>query len=66
MVDFLLSRRGDVRATNTLGGGALSAAATTGQAEVVRRLMAARGNVEETDHAGAGAQCGDEMWGKNG
>lgn len=52
VVDFLLSRRGDVRATNTLGGGALSAAATTGQAEVVRRLVAARGNMEETDHAG--------------
>ena len=64
MVDFLVSRRGDVRASNALGGGALSAAATTGQAAVARRLVAARGDVAETDHAGARRENGLKLWGE--
>ena len=51
-VEFLLSRKADVLSTNDLGGGAVSAAATTGHQEVLRQLVAARGNVEESDDRG--------------
>lgn len=51
-MEFLLSRKADVLSTNDLGGGAVSAAATTGHQEVLRQLVAARGNVEESDHGG--------------
>lgn len=58
MVDFLLSRGALVSARNHMGGGAVSAACTTGHSEVLRRLVDARGNVEEADEKGA-----NKLWG---
>lgn len=51
-MEFLLSRKADVLSTNDLGGGPVSAAATTGHQEVLTQLVAARGNVEESDDRG--------------
>ena len=51
-VEFLLSRKVDVLSTNDSGGGAISAAATTGHREVLKQLVDARGNLEESDDRG--------------
>ncbi len=51
-VEFLLSRKVDVLSTNDSGGGAISAAATTGHRDVLKQLVAARGNLEESDDRG--------------
>ena len=53
-------------ATNALGGGAVAAAATTGHGAVLRRLVEAKGSVEEADQRGQGAQKSWVKFGKRG